>query len=85
MYQIGLTSAASKEFKGLPLRAQKLISEIFDSEFSRDPYSQKLDSKKLQKPLHDYRLRVGDYRILYVLEGTYIRVYKIAHRKDAYR
>ena len=85
MHQIGFTSRASKEFKGLPMRAQKMVAEVFDGEFSRNPHSSALDIKKLQKPLHGYRLRVGDYRILYVLEGNLIKVYKIAHRKDAYR
>ena len=34
-----------------------------------------------------YRLRVGDYRILYEVESEkkMVIIYRIAHRKDAYR
>ncbi|MFY9619209.1 MAG: type II toxin-antitoxin system RelE/ParE family toxin [Pyrinomonadaceae bacterium] len=31
-----------------------------------------------------YRLRMGDYRILFDLEGDTIVIQKIAHRKEVY-
>ena len=31
-----------------------------------------------------YRLRVGDYRILFNLENDYITIYRIKHRREAY-
>ena len=35
-------------------------------------------------PRH-YRLRVGDYRIVYRIEGTRVIVVRVAHRREAYR
>ncbi len=32
-----------------------------------------------------WRVRVGDYRILYRIEGDRVEVYRIKHRRDAYR
>lgn len=34
-----------------------------------------------------YRIRVGNYRILYTIDDTNssVNIYKIAHRKDVYR
>lgn len=32
-----------------------------------------------------YRLRVGDYRIVYRMEGPKVVVVRIAHRREAYR
>ena len=43
------------------------------------------DIKRLTNFTPEYRLRVGDYRILFeILEGSII-VYRILHRRDAYR
>ena len=33
----------------------------------------------------EYRLRVGDYRILFEIEGDRVVVYRIRHRKDVYK
>ena len=43
------------------------------------------DEKKLTKHTPEYRLRVGDWRILFEIEINKIVIYKIKHRKDAYR
>jgi mRNA-degrading endonuclease RelE of RelBE toxin-antitoxin system len=45
------------------------------------------DVKKLTDDVHDrYRLRVGDYRVLFALEGRDIlHVFSVENRKDAYR
>ncbi|MBI2890815.1 MAG: type II toxin-antitoxin system RelE/ParE family toxin [Nitrospirae bacterium] len=31
-----------------------------------------------------WKLRVGDYRVVYAVEGSMVRVWLIAHRKEAY-
>jgi mRNA-degrading endonuclease RelE of RelBE toxin-antitoxin system len=31
------------------------------------------------------RLRLGDYRILFILEEDAMRIFEVTHRKDAYR
>ena len=33
----------------------------------------------------EYRLRVGDYRVLFEIEGERIVIYRIRHRREAYR
>jgi mRNA-degrading endonuclease RelE of RelBE toxin-antitoxin system len=44
------------------------------------------DVKKLQPPRHEFRLRVGDYRVLFLpKEELSIEVLRVLHRKDAYR
>ncbi len=44
-------------------------------------------SKKLQGTEHTYRIRVGDYRIIYTIsDGTEtVTVTRVRHRKDVYR
>ena len=44
------------------------------------------DVKKLTNANPEYRLRVGSYRVLFEIEGTdRIVVYRIVHRREAYR
>jgi len=44
------------------------------------------DVKKLRPPRHEFRLRVGDYRVLFLpKEGLAIEVLRVLHRKEAYR
>lgn len=42
--------------------------------------------KPLRRSLAGYRkLRVGDYRVIFRLEHTEVKIIVIAHRRDAYR
>lgn len=45
------------------------------------------NSKKLSGGGSRWRIRVGDYRILYEIDDLQkiVKVYRIAHRKEAYR
>lgn len=44
------------------------------------------DVKKLTNHTPEYRLRVGDYRVLFEIDGTdRVSVYRIMHRREAYR
>ena len=42
------------------------------------------DVKKLSARTHEYRLRVGSFRVLFLLEGDLISVYAVKDRKEAY-
>jgi len=43
------------------------------------------DVKKLKGSRNEYRLRVGDHRVLFELVGRTIVVYTLGQRKDIYR
>lgn len=77
------------EFKPKSLKDCKKISKpqlehIFNQieEMSNDL---KGDVKRLTNFTPEYRLRVGDYRILFEIEEDRIIIYRIRHRKDAYK
>jgi mRNA interferase RelE/StbE len=42
------------------------------------------DVRKLEATRNHYRLRVGDYRILFRLDGSTIEVYAVKQRQNAY-
>ncbi len=43
------------------------------------------DVKHLTSATPEYRLRVGDYRVLFEVDNKRIVIYRILHRRDAYR
>ena len=43
------------------------------------------DVKKLTNFTPEYRLRVGDYRILFEIEDDKIIIYRIRHRREVYK
>jgi len=42
------------------------------------------DIKHLTNSTPEYKLRVGDYRALFELEGDKVVVYRVGHHKDDY-
>ena len=42
------------------------------------------DIKKLTNFTPEYRLRVGNYRVLFEIEGQTIFIYRIQHRRKVY-
>jgi len=50
-------------------------------ELTEDPFFK--DIKKL-KGVQNYRLRVGDYRIIFEIQSNTITILKIGHRKNIY-
>ena len=83
-YDVELTSPAQKDldkFRGALLnKFEKLILGLYDNPRPRN-------SGKLAGGGSKWRIRAGDYRILYEIDepGKTVRVYRIAHRKDVYR
>ena len=43
------------------------------------------DVKKLKGSRNEYRLRVGDSRVIFELEGHTVTVYAVSNRKNIYR
>ncbi len=43
------------------------------------------DIKKLTNFTPEYRLRVGDYRVLFELQEQTVIIYRIAHRREIYQ
>jgi len=43
------------------------------------------DVKHLTNFTPEYRLRVGNYRVLFEIEGTSLVIYRIKHRNEAYK
>lgn len=83
-YSVRIKKSARKELESIPKKPdrRRIISRIQGlADNPRPEGSQKLSG------LERYRIRQGNYRILYSIEDTELIVYvvKIGHRKNIYR
>jgi len=83
MYSVHVLRRALKDIAELPQEYSRLVSHHID-ELANDP--RPADAKKL-RGRDDYSLRVGVYRVLYDInnETQVVTVYRVRHRRDAYR
>ena len=83
-YRIEFASSAVREFKALERPVQRRIATRIDA-LAANPFPP--DVKKLQGAPDYYRIRVGDYRVIYRIEGRRVAIVivKIGHRRDVYR
>ncbi len=83
-YQVILTRSALKELSKIPNTYYILIREHL-LHLQDDPFP--LGAIKLKGSVNEYRLRVGQYRILFVVEHDIltVTVIRIGHRKDVYK
>ena len=58
-------------------RIVKKINQLKENPFSKDV--------KRLKESDSFRLRVGDYRAIFDIQGNTIRIIKIGHRKNIYK
>jgi mRNA interferase RelE/StbE len=80
-YDVQFKPKAVRDIEGLPTRNQaQVLAGI--SAMSDDL---KGDVKRLTNFTPEYRLRVGDYRVLFEVEEKTIVIYRIRHRGEAYR
>lgn len=80
-YTIEFKSTAIKDLQKInSTDAQKLLNKI---QLLED--NLKGDIKKLTNYTPEFRLRAGDYRVLFELIENKIIIYRIKHRKDVYK
>jgi mRNA interferase RelE/StbE len=80
-YHIDFKPRALKDVKKLPKADQRRVMATIEE--LQDDLSG--DVKKLTNFTPEYRLRVGKYRVLFEVEDGEVVIYRIVHRKDAYK
>lgn len=82
-YKVIFTKSVKKDFRKIPkLEASKILNEI--EELAKNPRSSKTKKLKGEKL---YRLRVGNYRVIYDIQDNLMLIFvvKLGHRSDIYR
>ncbi|MCH8474743.1 MAG: type II toxin-antitoxin system RelE/ParE family toxin [Opitutales bacterium] len=79
-YTSDLKPKAIKDLKTIPLKERERIVGCIE----KMEDNLQGDVKKLTNHTPEYRMRSGNYRVLFEVEGDRIVVYRILHRKEAY-
>jgi len=80
-YSVELKKPAIKDLKNIPKsEAEKIVKALKKLE---DGLSG--DIKQLTNFTPEYRLRVGKYRVLFETQESRIIVYRVKHRREAYK
>lgn len=85
MHEIVLSAPAERDLKRLPTALfHRVIAAIRAlAQSPRPPGCRKLRGSDRD----DYRIRVGDYRVLYEVDAParLVRIMRVRHRREAYR
>ena len=84
-YRVIVSKEALKEIESIDRRSDRTRIMERIRKLADNPRPQ--GSKKLKGPFERYRLRQGDYRILYEIGDKIliVTIVQVGHRKDVYR
>ena len=83
-YDIHIAKSVLKSLKALPTSDVKKIVAAIQS-LALDPFPD--GCRKLSGERSTYRVRQGNYRVIYEIDGRKLRILilKVGHRKDVYK
>jgi mRNA interferase RelE/StbE len=83
-FRIEFTKSAAKDLRGID---RMWIPKILTAIESLETVPRPTGCKKLVGSEHTYRIRIGDYRVIYDIQDDklIVLVVKIRHRWDVYR
>jgi len=83
-YRVLLRPAAARDLDSLPAEPRRRIKAAID-QLAHNPRPH--GTKKLVGFEDEWRLRIGDYRVLYVIDdlSKEVTIARVAHRREAYR
>ena len=84
MFEIEYTKAARKDLRKLDHEPRERIAAAVEN-LSSDPHPS--GSRKMIGAEALFRIRVGDYRVIYEVRNDVLTIFiiKVGHRKDIYR
>ena len=84
MYEVEIERTAERDLSALPRALfQRIIPHLKSlADNARPPGCHKLAGSK-----SDWRIRIGDYRVLYEIDDRrkLVRIFRVRHRREVYR
>lgn len=82
-YQVNIKSSAERDMNSLP---RAVFTKISNAILSLESTPRPVGCKKLRGRI-EYRIRVGNYRVLYIINDSIraVEVVAVGDRKDVYR
>lgn len=81
-YKVVFTKRAAKDINDLESKVKERIKDAI-ARYSEDPLSYAM--RMVDSSLGTYRFRIGDYRVIFDLEGDEIVILRVGHRREIYR
>ena len=83
-YEVRFVASAANEFRSLPADVRERVSVAVER-LKRNPRPS--GTRKLKGHQHLYRIRVGQYRVVYEIadDARRVRVTRVRHRQQVYR
>ena len=82
MKELQISRHAEKQLSKLPKsEAKKILIKLKESQYDFS----NLDIKKLKGIENSWRLRIGNYRVIFKIENDFLIVTEIGDRKDIYK
>ena len=81
-YVVQFRDVVWQDLEGIPRNMRARILRAIEQRLTAAPTHYGV---KLRQALSElWKIRVGDYRIVYEIEGTKVKVWAVRHRKDVY-
>jgi mRNA interferase RelE/StbE len=80
-FELVIPTRFRRDLRRLPADTHRQVVDMLEA-LERDPYQ---GTKLINVSLGAWRVRVGDYRIRYDIEGNQVLLYRVRHRRDIYR
>ena len=80
-YELVISNRFRRDLRRLDAQIHRCILDALE-ELQENPYQ---GSQLTNVRIGQWRMRVGDYRIRYDVEGDRVLLYRVRHRKDIYR
>lgn len=83
LYKISLKKSVDKDLRKIDKKEIPKVLQVIES-LEQDPFP--IGSRKLVGSNYTYRVRVGDYRVVYFVasQAKEIVIQRVAHRKEVY-
>jgi mRNA interferase RelE/StbE len=81
--EIVFSPKAERQFTKIAEAEQRKIAAMI-KQYAENPQSLAAQVKKLKGSADLFRLRVGDYRVIFTRDGVVMLIVKVGHRSDVY-
>jgi mRNA interferase RelE/StbE len=80
-YRLVISNSFRRDLRRLDAQTHRRVLAVLE-DLQENPYQ---GSKLTNVALGQWRIRVGDYRVRYDIEGEEVFLYRVRHRRDIYR
>ena len=87
MYELQIEQGAERDIKSLKKLPDEEFQRIISQILTLRNIPRPVGIRKIVGSKNDWRLRIGEYRIIYEIDDRcqIVRIFRVKHRKEVYR